>query len=106
MMMPGNQYRAWCRQCGCPLISQLKVLLDHARCRKHVRREGRAPVEPPIKQGGRLGPASKAGAWGKRERDSGNQQLDVSYGVSHVGERRGVGWKGDWWLTTITRSEA
>ncbi|XP_043234607.1 pyrroline-5-carboxylate reductase 3-like [Amphibalanus amphitrite] len=80
MMLPGNHYRAWCRQCGCPLITQLKVLLDHARCRKHTRREGRAPVDPPVQHGGRLGAASKAGTWGKT--DANSQQLDVSYGDS------------------------
>lgn len=79
-MLPGNHYRAWCRQCGCPLITQLKVLLDHARCRKHMRREGRGPIEPPVHTPGRLGPTAKAGTWGKR--DSAGQQLDVSYGDS------------------------
>ncbi|XP_037074257.1 pyrroline-5-carboxylate reductase 3-like [Pollicipes pollicipes] len=77
-MVPGNPYRAWCRQCGCPLITQLKVLMDHGRCRKHMRREGRPMVEPPAQTTGRPG-ARPAGTWGRSAWDA-QQQLDVSYG--------------------------
>lgn len=41
--VPDNPFRAWCTRCCCHLVAQLKVLLDHSLCRKHIRRIANHP---------------------------------------------------------------